>query len=69
MNIDTAKYDAVPEDGVAHVVGTCDCGGEITKQFVQRVGMHRLWQITCTKGGEACMERWRRRVPGVAYKE
>lgn len=59
--IDMVKYNAVPPAlGPPVVVGTCSCGGEITKQFLRSgvaLGLTvHSWNVTCTKGGDACLQ-------------
>lgn len=58
--IDIAKWDAAPRDGSTTVVGTCSCGGEITKRYLQSVVVLgrsiNTFDVTCTKGGDACLQ-------------
>jgi hypothetical protein len=62
VRINIEKMDAVPaEPGPPVEVGECSCGGKITKQYVRPLFLqgklrgHR-WNITCTKGGDACLK-------------
>lgn len=40
----------------AQVIGKCHCGGEITKTLVASNVFTNSWDVTCTKGGDTCVQ-------------